>query len=242
MKTKTTFGFLLGLAVLSFVLLNCSRSNSDSTKDRFPHYADHGVQISIFKMPTNCYPIAFFAGTNMTSEFDYYVQRFNMHSTISEVLPAEQDPGGNWGTPANDFQLSLRFRHARYPEDRSIPVVVILRNLSPTNSPRWWRNALPDHGYQITIQSGTKIFHRMRPQNALPKIVDWSDGSRNTDPYECQIMPHVEELTVIDLKQFLDPKQLGQYSAQVQLSVPRPDGKGETKLISGTATFEIVER
>jgi len=244
MKTKTASRFLLGLAVLSVVLLNCSRGNSGTTNARFSQYADHGFQIGVLSapMPTNCYPIRFFAGTGIGGEYDNYIQRYHNHTLIPETLPVEQDPDGNWGQPVNDFQLSLRFRHARFPKGGPVPALMILRNLSSTNSPRWWRNALPDHGFQFTLHHGTKVLHWMRPQNPPPPNGDWGEIVSNTDPYLCQIMPHVEELTVIDLKQLFDLKRLGKYSTQVQLCMPTSDGKVETNLVSGTATFELVEK
>jgi hypothetical protein len=232
MKIKITSAQFIWLLVLIAGLAYCSSSHSQSTGILLQHH-DHGFEMSAPPPATNLYPTTQFAGINLNEVNDY-------RKISAATLPAEQDPDGNWGKAVADLQLSLRFRNKQYLKNESVPALIVLRNLSWTNTPLWWRNALPDHGYEFTLSHGTNIWHWTRPQNPPPKITNWNDGTRNTDPYRSWLSPHRQELTVIDLKKFFNLSELGEYSVQVQIQVPTSNDK--TNIVSGTATFQIVEK
>jgi predicted DCC family thiol-disulfide oxidoreductase YuxK len=229
MKTEKIISrFCLAIVVFAFLLPGLRVS--PQTVGQIRHY-DHGLQISTSSPKMGFYPINRFAGIPLSE-----LQQYTTFSTAT--LPASQDTNGNWGTAVDDLQLSLRFRDKQYSTNSPVPAIIILRNLSWTNRFLGWRNALPDHGYEFILRNGTNVIRWRRQQNPPPIIVDWNDGSINTDPYQSWASAHCEELTVVDLRQFFDLSHADSYSLQVQIQIPTSDGKGIANLFSGVATFQ----
>lgn len=232
-----------GVCVLFCIMVGlfaCSRANSGTATNNDPN--PNGITCAPFGChSTNCYPFIRFAGNGSKHEMDSILFHLQHNQLISEVLPATQNPTGNWGAPANNMQVSLRFRSRQYLKGKPVPAVVILRNLGPM--PRhWWRNALPDHGYQFTVRLGAKVSTWGRPKQK-PDLTtyDVNDLSPPRDPYQGFLGPATQDLTVVDLERFFDLNQIGKYSVQVQICIPTSDGKGEVNIISGTAMFEVVK-
>jgi hypothetical protein len=202
----------------------------------------HGVQIGLIPTGTNTYQSTQFAG-DCEDEMNYYIVRAQRHKPIPEILPAAQDTSGNWGMPTDGMQLSVRFRKHEFLRGETVPALIILRNLGTTTR-SWWRNSLPDLSYQFTVYRGTNVFTWARPQKGKPsRLTMQSGGNGNmTDPYHSSISPHMEEFTGVDINHFFDLSQLGKYSLQVQIQVPTSDGKDKTNIISGVASFQVVEK
>ena len=217
--------------------------------DPDPLHAQRGLTFEdSARFPKDCLPIYQFADLRRTGanrennqEFDYYLERERNHEPIPEILPVDKDTNGNWGNVASVFQLSLRFRQKQFEMGASVPAILVLRNLSESNSPAWVRNALPDHGYKLTIWHDGKTAVWFRRQRPLPTIYESSDFPV-TDPMRVTLKAHRGELTAIELNRYFYLNDYGQYTVQAQIEVPMPDGRTMTNLFSGIAEFEIVNK
>ena len=157
-----------------------------------------------------------------------YYYRHGHGDNISEILPAPQDPTGNWGEPTDGLQLSLRFRRHEYLPKEQVVAVIIARNLGlPTR-----RASGDERDYQFTLQFGTNTIVWKQPE---PEYI-----SNVSDPLI--LKAKMEGVNLVWLNQLFDLSQLGKYALQVQTTVLASDGKGMTNLVSGTATFEIVKK
>ena len=196
---------------------------------------------------TNEFPIRYFLErTVFTNGADRRLEwernGFYYDKVLPETQPASEDPEGNWGRPAGIFQLSLRFRRARYTFGETVPAVLILRNLSYSNTPSWVRNMGPDMGYVLLLNHGGTNSIWFRPQSPLPKRRPSNDDYRHTDPESYSMIAHVGELTVMELNDYFDLSATGIYTLKAQLRVPTDDGRAMTNLFSGIAKFEIVQK
>jgi hypothetical protein len=195
----------------------------------------------------NSYPLNRIAGDREEKEYMSYVfEKIGQKQSVSEIMPADQDTNGNWGIPTDGMQVSVRFHQAEFFKGDLVPAYMILRNLGL--SPRqWWRNGFPDCGYQFTLRRGTNVLTWMRPQqkplSAQERLERGiQDPDLHFDPCDFTAAPKTEDLTILYLNRFFDLSQPGRYSIQVQIDIPRSDGKGETNVVSGTAKFEIVPK
>ena len=211
----------------------------------FPRLVGGGGRIPAGGGVTNFYPNSYpfnrIAGDGQDDEYMNYVfDKIGHRQSIPEIMPTEQDTNGNWGALTDGMQISVRFRQPRFVQGKTVPAYIILRNLD--SSPRkWWRNALPDNGYQFTLQRGTNIFNWMRPQQKHVSPMYVIGSMDEGDPYSYVAEPKTEGLTIVYLNRFFDLSQPGEYSLQVQIQVPTADGKGTTNVVSGTAKFEVVK-
>ena len=180
-------------------------------------------------------------GAHEMVELAYYLAREFKHQSIPEIRPVSEDKDGNWGNPASLFQLSLRFRQKQFEKGASVPAILVLRNLSESNSPVWIRNAMPDHGYKITIWHGDKTAVWSRRQKPLPEIHEIDDFPL-TDPMRVSLKGHFGEITAIELNRYFYLNDYGNYTIQAKLEVPMENGNGMTNLFSGKAEFEIVRK
>jgi len=250
MKTKyITFPIELcaGLLLLVTLQANCQSDYVATNAAKFPGITSSGGENLlgggyVTNYIINSYPYTRIGGDGQGEEFQFYTARvISERKSVPEILPVEQDTNGNWGTPSDGLQLSLRFPQPTFVQTEMVPAHIILRNLKSTGR-KWLRNALPDDGYQFTLKHGTNSVTWSRPQTQ-PVYGMTDAGSMNEhDPYRYVADPHTEGLTIVYLNRFFDLSQPGKYSLQVQIKVPATDGKSTTSVVSGTATFEIIEK
>lgn len=189
---------------------------------------------------TNSYPYTRIGGEEERNELQSYTTRIIWErKSIPEILPVEQDTNGNWGELTDGMQLSVRFAKPKYAQGEMVPARIILRNLTSA-SRKWLRNALPDNGYQFTLQHGSNSVAWSRPQAQPVRGMTDSGNMNEHDPYRYVADPHTEGLTIVYLSRFFDLSQPGQYSLRVQIAVPAMNGQGTTNVVSGTASFEII--
>jgi hypothetical protein len=178
-------------------------------------------------MPTNAYPIIEIRDGWGLADTQYYSRHSN-GDIISEILPVTQDTSGNWGGTADGLQLSLRFRCHEFLQKEQVVAIIILRNLSSASR---GVNAGDERDYQFTIHCGT---------NTLVWKQEYNGGSDYGSPF--QLGGNTEGVNVVWLNRLFDLSQFGKYALQVQTTVLASDGMGLTNIVSGTATFEIVEK
>ncbi len=247
MKTKALLSkVVLGIALLSGWQIRCQSNYIATNTVKFPSLNVGGGQtlmmgFSHTNLFTNFYPYTLVGGDEQEQEFQYYWSNiFSAHEPIPESLAAEQDTNGNWGLAMDGMQLSVRFRKVKFIQGELVPAYIILRNVGVERR-GWDRNALPDNGYQFTLQQGTNISTWFRPkQESVPMI--FSGGMNEGDPYRYIAYPHTQGLTVVYLNRFFDLNHTGQYSLRVEINVPTMDGKGTTNVVSGMATFEVMQK
>lgn len=253
MKIKLYIGIIILTA--AFVVMIVAQVTTarfgvvDKSFDPDPLHAPCALEFGDdHRFPRDFFPIYLFADLRRTGdnhqnnqEFDYYTRREFYRQLIPEILPVNQDTNGHWGKPASIFQLSLRFRQEQFKKGASVPVILVLRNLSESNSPSWMRNALPDNGYKLTIWHDGKMAVWFRRQRPLPKVYSSGDFPV-TDPMRVILKGHRGELTAIELNRYFYLEDYGKYTVQAQIEVPMPDGKTMTNLFSGEADFEIVNK
>jgi hypothetical protein len=198
----------------------------------------HSQTLATTNTPSITYPITDIRDTWGLEETQYYARFLHNQFTlkvdntiIPEILPASQDPDGNWGKPADGLQLSLRFRHGEYLPNARVEAIIILRNLDLV-----FRDAgvLGDHDFQYTLHYGTNTLVWKK----TPQIVEVVNNSIR--PFHLEAS--TEALEDVWLNRFFDLSKSGKYSLKVQATIPTSDGKGTTNVVSGTATFEIVEK
>jgi hypothetical protein len=173
----------------------------------------------------------------MSREADHYESnRRNHEIIIPEVLPASQDPAGNWGQPSDGMQLSLRFPHREFlQQEGKVYGIIILRNLS--SSPHRVGFFGP-HDYHYTLRHGTNTIHWPDPPTSNMLRV-----STGNEVYIPSLKGHSEVVVIIWVNQRLfDLKEPGEYSLEAELTtIPASSGNGMTNVVSGTATFKIVK-
>jgi hypothetical protein len=221
----------------------CQTNYMATNKMIFPRVLGGGTRCPPIRNLTNSYPYIRIGGDGEFDEFLTFIRDMSNNKRIVECLPSEQDTNGNWGVPTGAMQLSVRFHQQQFITGQMVPAYIILRNLGMTNR-TWVRNALPDNGYKFTLTNGTNILTWMRPQSVpqpLPKIGAYFDDTQTEgDPYTYDAVPQAEGLTIDYLNRFFDLSQPGMYSLQVEIPVPVANGEGTTNVVSGIATFEVV--
>lgn len=168
MKTKHASNIATGIILMLFLssLKICSQTNNTSLNPKdFPYIDTYGSGGSkVFpRWTTNYFPIVFCSGEDIQRERGYADDPLLQPQSVPEILPAEQDPNGNWGLPADKLQLSVRFGQQKYEPSDLVPVRIILRNLDSTRR-IWIRNTLPDQSYQFTLHHGTNTTTWLRPK------------------------------------------------------------------------------
>ena len=257
MKTKITFT-ILTVCLCAICSKGFSQTNYSATNTmHFEILVGAGAKIpqgiSITNFYPGSYPFNRIAGENENDELmNYIFERAGKRKPIPEIMPVEIDTNGNWGEEVNELRLSVRFQHDQFDQGKKVPVYIIVRNLGiSTNA--WWRNGPPDYGYQFTLSYNTNTIIWRRPQQHHLTEADYEkmgvfgrmgdrhgDDPEGDDPFWCKAEPHTEDLTVLDLNRFFDLHQPGQYSLQIQITVPDLTG-GTTNVVSGICTFEIVQ-
>lgn len=246
---------ILKIVILLFagltVYTHGQTNNSIATTNQYTRLLGSGVKILSGEAVTNVYPNSYpytrIAGDGEDKEYMSYIfDKFAHRQSIPEIMPVAQDINGNWGTPTDGMQLSVRFHQAEFLQGDLVPAYMVLRNLGSA-SRRWWRNGFPDCGYQFALRRGTNVFTWMRlqqkpmtAQERLEKGIQFPD--LHFDPCDFSAAPKTEDLTILYLNRFFDLSQTGTYSLQVQIRVPALNGKGDTNVISGTAAFEVVPK
>ena len=233
--------FLVGGSLLGHAQ---SRSIDEAAK-LYPFDVDGGAHFFAHWPVTNSFPYTSVTGDGAGNELQSYMMNLRDGKTVSEIMPFEQDTNGNWGPVTDGMQVSLRFRQSKFTLGEKILACMILRNTTSGSSNQWWRNGAPDFGYQFTLRQGTNVFTWMRPQQKHLEAP--TGGSRSkyplgVDPYWYEAQPRTEGLVLAYVNRFFDLDQPGQYSMQVLINMPTMEGKGTTGIVSGTATFEVVEK
>jgi hypothetical protein len=240
MKIKSTKIFILLFAGITIFAIHPAFSQTNYMATNltvFPSAAGGGLRFGIQRILTNSYPYTRIGGDNQFDELQDYLSSMVKNKRIPEILPAEQDTNGNWGVPTDEMQLSVRFHQPQFIAGQMVPAYIILRNLGTTNR-TWMRNAVPDNGYKFTLRNETNVLTWMRPQS-LPNVQEF-DSHNEGDPYSYIGVSKAQGLTIVYLNRFFDLSQPGTYSLQVEIPVPVANGEGTTNVVSGIATFEVI--
>jgi hypothetical protein len=236
-STKILILLVVGITMFALRPAFCQTNYMATNTTPFIHYTAGGVRFGADPRLTNSYPYSQIGGEDEYNELQLYLSKGFYHKYIPEILPSEQDTNGNWGFPADAMQVSVRFHQPQFFQGQMVTAYITLRNLG--NTPRrWLRNSLPDNGYKFTLKSGTNILLWNRPQSVLH--VSPIDSHNEDDPYNYNGEPHVQSLTIVFLNRFFDLSQPGTYSLQVEIPVPVANGGGTTNVVSGIATFEMI--
>jgi len=228
-----------GITIFAIHPAFCQTNYMATNQMVFPRHLGGGNGFPPIRTLTNSYPYIRIGGDGEDEEFQYFMRDISKNTTIIETLPSEQDTNGNWGMPTDGMQLSVRFHQQQFTSGLMVPAYIILRNLGTTNR-TWVRNALPDNGYKFVLRNGTNILTWLRPQSVPPPHTYMIDTGSEEDPYTYIAETHTQGLTIVYLNRFFDLSQPGTYSLQVEIPVPVANGGGTTNVVSGIATFEMI--
>lgn len=142
-----------------------------------------------------------------------------------EFLPAENDPGGNWGQATNGVQISVRFYQTNFILGHPVEAVVLIRNVGEAPLNFMWA-AWVHYSCNLTM--------RLDGETLLPRIprvepdVAKHDGSAGTD----LVFSGTQKREVLRLDKIFDLSRAGTYEIVAERKGVR----------SGTAKFEIVPK
>ena len=206
---------------------------------------------------TNVYPISEGSLKDLTDtgeEAFYYSARIARGEPISEIMPAEHDPSGNWGIATNNWQLSLRFRRSEYLKGEPVPAVVILRNLSSAGHDLKGRvEAGYCFGIRFTACRGTSDPLPVRKEE-IERYAELKPSPEREPISPGPVLPvsgflplglagKTERLITVDVNRFHDLSQPGEYLVQARLPVFATTNESpKFEIVSGTVTFQIVEK
>ncbi len=159
-----------------------------------------------------------------------------------ECQPAEEDPGGNWGTARGGYQLSLRLEKQIFALGEAINTTVIFRNVSnqdqnlpgPVGIPRF------DTELVLTKEKGEPV--RSVEEEALEGLSSFERRLRKivSSPKWSIIVPRtqVKEQARIDQLFRLSAPQ----TYRVQVRYRAHVGTEVVTVSSGTASFKVVDK
>jgi hypothetical protein len=157
---------------------------------------------------------------------------------LPECQPAELDPAGNWGTPGEGFQISLRLPKATYGTNEPIAATVITRNLT-TNQIYFTVGMLKS--LEVVASRGGQPL-RTKEEIGMEKLPPFQRELRamRSHPHDWSVAPRTQSSETIRLDELFDLSVAGDYSVQVTRRVRQADGKGTAEVESGTAAFRIL--
>jgi hypothetical protein len=238
-STRILILLFAGITILAFHPAFGQTNYTDTNQMVFPRLLGGGNKFPPIRTSTNSYPYIRIGGDGGDDECLYLLRDISKNTKLIEILPSEQDTNGNWGMATDGMQLSVRFHQQQFTAGQMVSAYIILRNLGTTNR-TWVRNALPDNGYKFVLRNGTNILTWLRPQSVPPPHTYMIDTGSEEDPYTYIAETHTQGLTIVYLNRFFDLSQPGTYSLQVEIPVPVANGGGTTNVVSGIATFEMI--
>jgi hypothetical protein len=146
-----------------------------------------------------------------------------------ELLPAEESSSGNWGTPTNGVQMSVRFYGTNFTTGKSVPAVIIFRNVGTT--PVLFGTASWDNYPYILSLRYEGVLVEPRIPATQPGQHDGSIQSRNLEP-------GTQRRDILCLDHIFNLNRLGWY----ELTVERGSGVPGVRVCSGTARFQLVAK
>jgi len=164
---------------------------------------------------------------------------------MPEQLPASRDTNGHWGAPADNLQLSVRFHRREFIPGEPVHVMVVLRNLVPSSrrvEHRATGKSQARKNFAFVLRNGTNALNWSWTDPKLPDPLP--DGFQlPKDFYVHTMEAHSQMAFFVRLDEIFDLGQPGEYSVQVTWPERTPGGRTIiTNVVSGTATFQIVER
>lgn len=205
-----------------------------STMSASCRYAD--VSVFIFCL----YVLTFSASTGTQSAYTQFREDpgFNLHTpeeTVEraqrahELLPAELDIGGNWGSAVEGLQMSVRMEKQSFARGEPVMAIVLLRNT--TDERKTWHGVFGserDFQYAVMDDRGFPIPRRDadRPYS----------GSSKSDSLE----PRTQRRYRVDLGAMFDLKAAGGFSVSLNRSVWQAGVAEMRSMTSGAAFFQIT--
>ena len=150
-----------------------------------------------------------------------------------EMLPAEEDPEGNWGPSTNGMQMSARFYQTNFTVGQPVPVVILLRNVGKENvsigSASW-----VNYPYFLILKHDEKEIE--------PLVPPVKPGTHDGSAWSGAIKPKTQRRDVLRLDTIFDLSQLGAYELIAERGGIRNNGVRVVKAYSGVAKFWIVPK
>ncbi|HUA66047.1 MAG TPA: hypothetical protein VME24_09375, partial [Alphaproteobacteria bacterium] len=224
MKTDSCW---LGLAFAIFAAL--------PIKAQTDGLASHGLRTNTFSLSQ--YDVRDETG----EEVSYYMNCAIHRIAMPEILPANLDTNGNWGSATNGLQVSLRFRKREYSIGEMIPAITILRNLEGypqalllTNSPSFFVGLTVLYEENMPVPPLVK--HEGRPLTNVSPMPSPPHGLLNW-----KFDASSEKEIVLDLNRFFALTNAGSYTVTAVCRVYSPLTKSPAyEVLSGSASFTLV--
>jgi len=155
---------------------------------------------------------------------------FMFRTPLVDVQPSPENEPGNWGTPVDGLQLSAWLAKTQFSQGSPVELVLSCRNLNPTTR----EMRVLEFPFEYVLRHGTNSFTLNRP-----KVIH-QDPDNPSGGYarRYELSAKTERVSNIRLDQLFDCSQQGNYSLQVRLPQPLPNGQW-TNVVSGVATFTI---
>ena len=172
----------------------------------------------------------------------YYMNRFLLGEQLPECLSADLDTNGNWGVPTDGMQLSVRLRRSQYLQGEPVVAIVILRNLSHQSRASGQKRDVRED-FEYTLSCGTNIWTWSASNSVVeprvPPILMQTEGRMG---FRYVFAPRSQRASQVVLSELFDLNQLGHYALHVTRQEPLISKSGFTNIVSGEATFSVVER
>jgi hypothetical protein len=172
----------------------------------------------------------------------YYVDihtlwKLQLGKPVVPELSAPRDVEGHWGAPADGLQVSVRFHRHEFASGEPTEAMILVRNLS-SEIREISTGGGGETDFQYIVHYGTNTHTWAEP----PSTGRYEDIFPSRKGGWIRTEPHSEFAVFVNLKRFFDLSRPGEYSIEVHRPTMLQNGQGMTNVLSGTATFRIVDK
>ena len=100
-----------------------------------------------------------------------------------EILPATEDPQGNWGEITNGLQMSIRFYQNNFTNGQPVAAVILWRNVGPTPQYFDFAAGVEYYPFDLFVHCNGAVLKPLTPRFD-PKWREHSHGGSNADAVE----------------------------------------------------------
>lgn len=158
-----------------------------------------------------------------------------------ESRPAEEDPEGHLGPAQEGFELSLRFEKASFTNGEPITACVILRNVSDRRLRFFASYYGPQEDIRLVLLRDHERVYGMHEPKPGASFAERLKGIRQGSVGSWPLEAGTQRKFLLDLSKVFNLATNGEYTVQAARTVPTLDGTSEKEVVSGKATFRIID-
>lgn len=158
-----------------------------------------------------------------------------------ECRPAALDPEGNWGSPQDGGQLSVRFRKAVFTNGEQIIATFYIRNIADKTL-SYLSSGPSDWSFGIVVfreGEGKRVLSKIEENDIIhPGTLRMSRSSDRIRDFSVQI--GMQDQKEVSLSRLYDLTRPGRYYVSGTVAIDRGTNLSKGSITSGTAMIEIL--